>query len=436
MGGSIVAKSQIILILCWKLLMTVLSSSILRVRCSFVLVCRQVVVKEKPVTGFVEQKDPDKSLLVTANPVFDRNDRVAWVVCNLRDLDELYSLKREIECLSFSEKPVPEPEWELYRNELASVVSRSAAMRRVLSSALRVAQVDSTVLILGESGVGKDMIARLIHKVSKRRDRPFVKISCGAIPEHLLESELFGYEGGAFTGAKREGKPGLFELAEDGTVFLDEVGELPLSLQVKLLNVLQDRTFMRVGGLKPIPAKARVIAATNKDLENLVKEGRFREDLFYRLHVIPIEIPPLRARRGDILPLIQHFLKSFNERYGFQRTLTPAALDFLMKYDWPGNVRELQNVIEFLVVMSQGEVIDVGDLPPKIVGSVRGIVQKPKDSGRLSLREAVEEYERELITRALREHGTLREAAESLGIDLSTLTRKKQKYGLIKNKEG
>lgn len=263
---------------------------------------------------------------------------------------------------------------------------------------------------------------------------PFVKISCGAIPEHLLESELFGYEAGAFTGACKKGKPGLFEVAANGTVFLDEVAELPLSLQVKLLNVLQDKTFMRVGGIKEISTNARIIAATNKDLEEQVRKGAFRADLYYRLNVIPIVIPPLRARRGDILPLVSHFLRVFNERYGFKRTISPEALDCLVKYDWPGNVRELQNVIEFLVVMTEDDVIEIHNLPQNIVESVEGKGTAKSTSGKMTLKDALEEYERSLITRVLIEQGTLKEAADSLGIDISTLTRKKQKYGLIKKK--
>jgi transcriptional regulator with PAS, ATPase and Fis domain len=376
--------------------------------------------------------------LITANPVFNLRHNVSHVVCNIRNLEELNSLEREIQHLTLLEKrQFNLSEWIEEREELKEIVSRSAAMRRVLISALRVAQVDSTVLILGESGVGKDMLARLIHQAGKRGDRPFVKISCGAIPENLLESELFGYESGAFTGARKEGKPGLFEQAADGTVFLDEIGELPLTLQVKLLNVLQDRNFLRVGGVKPVPTTARVVAATNRDLELQVKEGNFRADLFYRLNVIPLLIPPLRERRGDLLPLINHFLELFCERHGFKRSLAPAALNYLIKYDWPGNVRELQNVMEFLVVMTPDEIIDVEHLPEKIVESIRGaeFTVRSLAPENVRLKDALEEYERDLINRALEGHETLREAAESLGIDLSTLTRKRQKYGLIRYKD-
>ncbi|NPV29533.1 MAG: sigma 54-interacting transcriptional regulator [Firmicutes bacterium] len=394
----------------------------------------QVVQSGKRVSALFQEGG--ENFLVTASPVFNRGHEVSHVVCNVRNLEELGFLEREIQYLTLLEKgPTPSAEWTAYREELKEIITRSAAMRSVLTSALRVAQVDSTVLILGESGVGKDMLARLIHRAGKRRDRPFVKISCGAIPESLLESELFGYEGGAFTGARKEGKPGLFEQAADGTIFLDEIGELSLNLQVKLLNVLQDRNFLRVGGVKPIPTNARVIAATNRDLEAQVKEGAFRADLYYRLSVIPLVIPPLRARRGDILPLVRHFQELFCKRYGFKRRITPAALNYLIRYDWPGNVRELQNVMEFLVVMTPGEVIDVEHLPEKIVENVQGGRVSPKAPvpEKARLKEALEEYERALISRALAEHETLREAAEYLGIDLSTLTRKKQKYGLARH---
>ncbi len=404
-----------------------------RVFFNFRRLFQEVVTRKKRATSIFESPGCEHVLLVTANPVFGEQRNVVFVVFNVRDARDLVSLQAELSRSScWQPSDLCAGEWESLARE-TGIVTRSAAMQQVLKSAAKVAQVDSTVLLLGESGVGKDMLARFIHRASKRKDQPFVKIACGAIPEHLLESELFGYEGGAFTGARKEGKPGLFELAADGTVFLDEVGELSLSLQVKLLNVLQDKVFYRVGGLRPISTNARVIAATNRDLEKQVEEGTFRADLFYRLHVIPITIPPLRARRGDILPLAYHFLEVYNNRYGFQKSFSEAVLNAFVRYDWPGNVRELQNVVEYLVVMVPGDVIMPEHLPKKLVsssGDVRGGESAAR--GRLNLKQAVEEYERDLITRAIMEHKTLKEAAESLGIDLSTLTRKKQKYRLMK----
>jgi transcriptional regulator with PAS, ATPase and Fis domain len=397
-------------------------------------ICHGVICSGRRANYLLPGGDEGRVFLLTASPAFE-GKRVSHVVCNVRGIEDLKFLEQEAGYAELRQKKDHPSIFEHgeYQKELKDFITRSAAMQSVLASAARVAQVDSTILIAGESGVGKGMLARIIHRVSKRKDRPFVKISCGAIPEQLLESELFGYESGAFTGARREGKPGLFELAADGTVFLDEVAELPLSLQVKLLNVLQDRVFMRVGGIKEIAARARVIAATNKDLKHEVERGTFRADLFYRLHVIPITIPPLRARRGDVLPLISHFLVLYNDRYGFKRSISPEALDYLMKYEWPGNVRELQNVMEFLIVMAQDDEIKPGDLPDKLVAAVQGTGSSKQPADRITLKDAVEEYESCLISRVLAEHETLKEAAERLGIDISTLTRKKKKYGMIKN---
>ncbi|HOV80254.1 MAG TPA: sigma 54-interacting transcriptional regulator [Bacillota bacterium] len=396
-------------------------------------ICLDVIHSGRRISRWVQSADAVQSFLLTASPVFGEKRRVTRVVCNLRDPEELKYLGREADCEAPRESnSSPLTEGLGYKEELEKFTTRSVAMQSVLATAIRVAQVDSTILIMGESGVGKGMLARFIQEISRRKDYPFVKISCGAIPEHLLESELFGYEAGAFTGARKQGKPGLFEVAGNGTVFLDEVAELPLSLQVKLLNVLQDKTFMRLGGVKEITTNARVIAATNKDLKQQVKKGAFRADLFYRLHVIPIVIPPLRERRGDILPLVSRFLEVFNKSYGFKRTVSPDVLDCLVRYDWPGNVRELQNVIEYLVVIARDDVIEVHDLPENILESVQKTGAVKSTSGRVTLKDALEEYERNLIASVLVEHETLKDAADSLGIDISTLTRKKQKYGLIK----
>jgi transcriptional regulator with PAS, ATPase and Fis domain len=315
---------------------------------------------------------------------------------------------------------------------LCGLVTRSPELKQLAASALRVARVDSTVLLLGESGVGKGMFAQLICRLGERRNLPLVKIACGAIPDNLMESELFGYESGAFTGARREGKKGLLEQAGEGTVLLDEVGELSPLLQVKLLNVLQDREFTRVGGLKPISTNARILAATNRNLEEAVRQGNFREDLYYRLNVIPLVIPPLRERRSDILPLINHFLQHYCQRYHLTRSISPVAINYLLRYDWPGNVRELQNLIEFLVVMSPETLISEQQLPDKILKSAkRPTALQPVKK---KLKDALEEYESNFIRQAIEDHDSLRAAAESLGIDLSTLVRKQQKYRLRKQR--
>lgn len=309
-----------------------------------------------------------------------------------------------------------------------AVVAYSIEMGRMLQLASRVAPVNTTVLILGESGVGKEVVARFIHRTSPRREGPFVNINCGAIPANLLESELFGYEAGAFTGARREGKPGMIEVASGGTLFLDEISELPGDLQVKLLQVIQERRLTRVGGVKAVAVDIRIIAATNRDLAGMVGRGEFRADLFYRLNVVPITIPPLREREDDIIPLIYHFLEKFNRAHGFRKTMTEEAREALTRYSWPGNVRELENLIERLVVTVEGDQISAGDLPRHVRddgGRGRG---KVVVGGIMPLRQAIEEVERQIIERALAEKRSTYSMAKILGVNQSTVVRKIRKY--------
>jgi|Deesub1362A_J573_1020465.scaffolds.fasta_scaffold03677_4 PAS domain S-box-containing protein len=364
-------------------------------------------------------------IFVTGSPVFDRHGQVVRVVLNVRDITELTGLEEQIKKLSVACVE------ETGRPELpGGIVAESPVMHRLLDLVMRVSQVDSTVLLTGESGVGKDVFARLIHRLSPRASRPFVSVNCGAIPENLLESEFFGYERGAFTSAARTGKPGLFEQAQGGTLFLDEVGELPLNLQVKLLEVIQEQRCRRLGGVKTIDLDIRLVAATNRDLRQMVEEGRFRQDLFYRLYVVPIEIPPLRERPEDILPLALMFLKQFNQKYGVSRTLGHELMGILESYSWPGNVRELQNVIERMVVTADSEVLEARHLPESIsraAGSQRGLLVIPGD---LKLRPAREALERQLIAEALARAGNTRQAARLLGVDHSTVVRKARRYGL------
>lgn len=313
----------------------------------------------------------------------------------------------------------------------AQPVYASASMRQVLDRAERVGQVESTVLITGESGVGKQVVAQYIHRCSRRSSGPFVSVNCGAIPENLLESELFGYRPGAFTGAAKGGKPGLFAVAEGGTLFLDEVGDLPLALQVKLLKVLQEREYTPIGGVKPVHANARVLAATNRDLAGLVQQRLFREDLFYRLNVIPLHIPPLRERVEEIRTLAEAFLQRLRERYGLVRRLSPQVLEWMEHYTWPGNVRELENVVERLAVLAEGAVISLGDLALAMPHAAVPAEVPKAGGGRSILRESVEETERQLIVAALKLQGSARRAAAYLGIDPATLIRKARRYGVV-----
>jgi Nif-specific regulatory protein len=300
----------------------------------------------------------------------------------------------------------------------------SEKINRLLEMVRKVAQTDSTVLILGESGTGKSLIAKKIHLLSDRREKPFITINCAAIPENLLEAELFGYERGAFTGATTR-KKGKFELAEGGTVFLDEIGDMPLSLQAKLLRVIQDREVERLGGEKTIKVDVRIIAATNKDLQTLVRDGKFREDLYYRLNVVPIYIPPLRERKEDIPLLAEHFLEKFNRKYSKSVRFSPEAIKTLMEYPWHGNVRELENIVERLVIMNEGVIRD-RDLPSHILAYADVVDIAPS-----KLPQELEKTERERIEEALKKTGYVKSrAAKLLGYTLRQLDYRIQKYGI------
>jgi len=309
---------------------------------------------------------------------------------------------------------------------LSTLIGEHLLMKKIDAIVRQVAATDATVLIIGESGTGKELIARALHVGSARRDHPFVPVNCAAIPEELLESELFGHTRGAFTGA-HAARAGMFQLADGGTLFLDEVGDMPLVLQAKLLRVLQDKQVRPVGADRPVPVEVRVIAATNKNLEKAVEKGAFREDLFYRLQVIPIHLPPLRARRSDIPLLLQHFLEKANRKYGRNARLTPEAMVHLWEYDWPGNVRELENIVERMVVLTDNGQIDIENLP----SSVKTFISEKKiptptlDGGELNLQQAVELFENRLIDEALRRtNGNRSAAAQMLGVKRTTLLSK------------
>ncbi len=319
---------------------------------------------------------------------------------------------------------------EMAPPEAPEIVAESPKMKELLSLAKKVAQSQATVLLLGESGTGKEVLATLIHRLSPRAQKPFLKLNCAAIPEGLLESELFGHEKGAFTGADRL-KQGLFEIADQGTIFLDEIGDMPLPLQAKLLRVLQEGTFRRVGGVREIKVDVRVIAATNQDLEAMVKDGRFREDLYWRLNVVSLRLPPLRERREDIIPLAQFFLTKFAQKHGKEiKGFSKEALEVLLSYHFPGNVRELENMIERAVILAEEDVITREDLPPVTQGA--GALQEMPDLlHNLPLPEAVALLEKSRITEALKKaQGVKARAAEILGISERVLRYKMDKYGL------
>lgn len=393
----------------------------------------EVVRRGESVTA-MESKPGHHHLVVTGNPVFGRTGEVVRVVINVRDLTQLNTLAYELEqAQRLSRRYLDElTHLRTKSSKLEGMVFNSPSMQDLIVMAQRLAEVDTTVLITGESGVGKEVIAKLIHNHSKRKDGPFITVNCGAIPENLLESELFGYEPGAFTGASKEGKIGLFELADKGTLFLDEVSELPLSVQVKLLRAIQDKKILPVGATKQRKVDFRIIAATNRDLEALAREGKFRDDLYFRLNVVPLVVPPLRERRQDIIPLANTFREKFCKVYSLEREFSPEVLGAFLDYEWPGNVRELENLVERLVVTSPGVQITLADLPSHLFrrdsGSPMVMVR-----GVLPLREAVVQLEQQLIQNALREYGSTYKAAKALGIDQSTLARKAKKARRISN---
>lgn len=398
-----------------------------------------MVIEKKKMTIIMQQFKTGKKALVTSAPIFNQAGDIILVVTNVRDVTELNNLKAELEENKvLAEKYYSEiEEMRLKLIKSSELIAEDETTIEVLRKSSRVARVDTTVLIFGETGVGKEEIAKFIHNNSKRSDKQFITINCGAIPENLIESELFGYEKGAFTGANEKGKMGLFEVADGGTLFLDEIGELPLNTQVKLLRVLQESVVQRVGGVKQIKVNVRVVAATNKDLEEMVKKKLFRDDLFYRLNVIPIFVPPLRERRHDIVALIKHYLDTFNKKHGFNKFLDPKVIDVLCEYEWPGNIRQLRNVIERLLVMSSQEEIQLSDLPQKILDEVeeQGVLGNIQD---MSLKDALGQLENKMIKSAYEKYGNVRDAAKSLGIDPSTFVRKRQRYeeGVAKKQQG
>ena len=398
--------------------------------------CSAKVLQTKEPATTINNYYQGRSCLVSGTPVF-RNGELVRVISVVRDVTELQKLTDALanaDSLSLS-----------YRNRLREleakfehidiINTRSKAMKNIYDTAIKVAAVDSHVLLLGETGVGKDHMAKFIHNIrASQTEGSFIHVNCNAIPPTLIESELFGYEAGAFSGASRFGKAGLFELAQNGTLFLDEIGDLPLSIQVKLLHAIQERSFFRVGGTKNVQMKSRIIAATNVDLEKSVAEGKFRNDLYYRISVITIHIPPLRQRRDDIVPLALQLLENSNLKYKKNRYFSPKTVEFLLNYDWPGNIREMVNLIDRLVIMCDQDCIEpihLGDYllsRVKVTDFANVAVTTPANANRLSLRQRLDELEASIIEDCIHSHKTLKEASTALGIDLSTLVRKRQKY--------
>ncbi len=389
----------------------------------------EVLQQKKPIT-LLQQIRGGKSVIVTGTPVFAEDGQISVVVTNVRDITELNELRVALDesrkKSSFFLQSLQE--YHEADHALKGFVVKSQAMVLVVQKAIKVAKVEASVLLTGESGVGKSMLARLIHKMSPRKEQPFVKINCGAIPSSLMESELFGYERGSFTGALATGKIGLVEAAHKGTVFLDEIAELRPEMQVKLLEVIEERQFKRVGATLSTLVDIHIIAATNQDLQEKIRKGLFREDLYYRLNVVPIIIPSLRQRREDIPALAESILEKFNLHLPIKKTIDPVVFELLRQYDYPGNVRELINTIQRMIVLSEGETLGQADLPSEIRSSCE--INERGSGQQAPLKEALESYERILLKKVLTQSQDLNHAATMLRIHPTTLWRKMVRYNL------
>lgn len=387
------------------------------------------VLKEKKEVQVMQTAAKGGKVMATGIPVFSHDKRLIRIISFSHDLTEIQRLKEDYDQLQ-----ARMDQYEVQLEGLRAskeIVLKSKNMQKIWDLVNRVAKSDATVVLLGESGVGKTMFARALHNRSGRQKEAFIEVNCGAIPPALFESEMFGYEAGAFTGASQKGKAGMIELADQGTLFLDEIGELSMDMQVKLLKVLEEKQVMRIGGHQVKKVDFRLLAATNNHLEEMVKKGRFREDLFYRLSVVPITVPPLRDRKEDIIQMAHYFLSKFNQKYETGKVFHHDALDLFHQYNWPGNVREFENVIERLVVTMDSNIIMAEQLP--FYHSNQKVETKKEemtilDSGFTTLEDALEKVEREWICRAFRQCKTTYEMAELLGISQPTVVRRLKKY--------
>ncbi|BHH85930.1 sigma-54 interaction domain-containing protein [Desulforhopalus sp. 52FAK] len=386
-----------------------------------------VVKRQKPVTSVQVLKN-GKRVVLRGYPVFDDDKNLTLVITLVRDVTLIGQMREQIikqkKLISIYHDQI-----ELLSSTAPSSNSYDAPQIRELTELVkRVAATDATIILLGETGVGKDRFARMAHEHSPRRDEMYLKVDCGSISENLIESELFGYAPGAFTGANSKGKIGHFEIANKGTIFLDEIGELPLTMQAKLLRVLQDQEVMRVGSSIPKKVDVRIIAATNRNLEEEVEKGNFRIDLFYRLRVAVVDIPPLRQVPGMIPGLVHHFLEKFGQKYKKDILCPDGTMNIFLTYRWPGNIRELENTIQSLVVTSQSHEILPIDLPPCMCAAISNMSKKTAaavnaESGQ-SLKEIMSGLEKQVIQQTLDKHGSVNKASEVLGINRTTLFRK------------
>lgn len=406
--------------------------------------CTLQSLEQRETVSAVVKYPRGKEAVVSSTPLFDKARNIVRVLSNVRDITELNLLHEKLKCVKALATG--------FQRELKAIQAantnvhvslvRSRIMENLYELITKVASTDLQLLITGDSGVGKTALAKFVHMMSERNNTGnFIHVNCSAIPETLLESELFGYEEGSFTGAKKS-KVGLFELANKGTLFLDEIGDMPLPLQAKILNVLQEGKFYRVGGTKEVIVDVRIVAATNTNLNHLIANGRFRQDLYYRLNVIPVRVPSLAERKEDIPPLLAHYLEVSNNRYKKNKAFSPDAMERLLQYNWPGNIRELINLIERLVVIVDEATIELRHLPSDIVGNIYQ-QHEAKNVGRINnaftkftdlqwnsascLKDTVEIIERKIIEDTIVQKGSLKEAAKLLGVDVTTLIRKRKR---------
>lgn len=385
----------------------------------------QALEKKKQVT--IEQIifKTNRTTHVTTTPVFDGYGNIVMAISNNRDLKEIATLKERLaDTEELANRYKLQIEALKSQGDANTLVAHDRKMLDILLRADKIAKVDTTVLILGETGSGKEQLVKYLHRASSRRNKKLLKVNCGALSATLIESELFGYEKGAFTGASPGGKIGFFEAADNGILFLDEIGEIPMEMQVKLLRVLQEGEFFRIGGTRPIKSNVRIVAATNKDLQDMVHQGQFRSDLYYRLNVASLTVPPLRERIYDIIPLANRFLEEFNRKYGMSKTLTVTAYQVLQSFEWPGNVRELRNVIEQALIMAEGDTIHHDELPFAPTGKFELLHMED----RVNLDAIVASLEASYIMKAYEKHGNVRAAAKSLGMKTTRYLRKKHLY--------
>lgn len=376
---------------------------------------------EKAMESRAEQSLKACGLTVLASPLEN-----GYIVLQLKG-EDLQKLREQMEDTMQTNSAYQET---LSNFGIQNCIATSDSMIRIFTKAKQVAAYPTTILLLGETGVGKEVVSSFIHHNSDRADKPFIKINCSAIPEPLMESELFGYEKGAFTGAREKGKMGLFELANHGTILLDEIGDMSLPLQAKLLRTIQENEIMRVGGTHPIKLDVRLISATSRNIEEMVASGKFLDALYYRLNVVELQIPPLRKRQEDIIPLAEFYLQHFCEKYKLTKEFAPDVRSCFLQYGWPGNVRELRNTVENLTVSSIGTWIVREDLPTRIAGRDSIVAHSHVHSGETSMKAAVEALQRDLVSEAIHRQGSLRKAAAALDMDPTTLGRLAKKLGV------